>query len=209
MITQSLTGNPNLVDPGFGNPPANPLALFQKWLEEAERLSVKEPRALVLSTVNKLGHPSSRVVFLRACDETGIIFATSALSAKGKELSSNPWAAGTLWWPETIQQINFQGQTLPLSPEESDEIFQSRTREAQSVTAVSQQSAPLIHEDDLKNQVRYLMNSTGKIDRPQNWHAYHLTIEAVEFWHGRTDRFHKRLRYKLVKDTWRYQMLQP
>jgi dihydrophenazinedicarboxylate synthase len=65
MITQSLTGNPNLVDPGFCNPPANPLALFQKWLEEAERLAVKEPRALILSTVNKLGHPSSRVVFLR------------------------------------------------------------------------------------------------------------------------------------------------
>ena len=209
MMIQSLTGNPNLVDSGFDNPSANPLALFQKWLEEAERLTVKEPRALVLSTTNKLGRPSSRVVFLRACDATGIIFATSASSAKGKELSSNPWAAGTLWWPETIQQINFQGQAFPLSHEKSDEIFQSRTREAQSIAAVSQQSTPLIYEDNLKNQVRDLMDSTGKIDRPHDWHAYHLTIEVIEFWHGNTDRFHKRLRYDLMKGSWYHQTLQP
>jgi pyridoxamine 5'-phosphate oxidase len=170
---------------------------------------VREPRALTLSTTNNLGHPSSRVVFLRACDETGIIFATSEKSAKGKELSLNPWAAGTLWWPETIQQINFQGQAFPLSLEKSDEIFQSRIREAQSIAAVSQQSAPLTDEDDLKDQVRHLMNSAGKIDRPKEWHAYHITIQAIEFWHGSTDRFHKRLRYDLMKSSWRHQTLQP
>ncbi len=208
-MTQTLTGNPNLIDPGFNELPANPLLLFQKWLEEAERLAVKEPRALVLSTSNKLGHPSSRVVFLRACDETGIIFASGEKSAKGKELASNPWAAGTLWWPESIQQINFQGQAHRVSPEKSDEIFQSRTREAQSVAVVSQQSTPLTDEEGLKHQVANLMNSTRKIDRPQDWHAYHLMIETIEFWHGSTDRFHKRLRYNLVEGSWRYQYLQP
>src|SRR5689334_13273916 len=125
-MTQSLTGNPTLIDPGFKDAPSNPLFLFQKWLEEAERLEVKEPRALILSTANTLGRPSSRVVFLRACDETGIIFATSEKSTKGQELAANPWAAGTLWWPESIQQINFQGQAHRVSPEKSDEIFQTR-----------------------------------------------------------------------------------
>lgn len=208
-MTQSLTGNPNLIDPGFNDPPANPLLLFQKWLEEAERLAVKEPRALVLSTSNKLGHPSSRVVFLRTCNETGIIFATGEKSAKGQELAANPWAAGTLWWPESVQQINFQGQAHRVSPERSDEIFQSRTREAQSVAVVSQQSAPLTDEADLKHQAAKLMNSTTKIDRPQDWHAYHLAVETIEFWHGSTDRFHKRLRYDLANNVWCHQYLQP
>jgi pyridoxamine-phosphate oxidase len=208
-MTQSLTGNPHLIDPGFQDPPASPLLLFQRWLEEAERLEVKEPRALVLSTANKLGRPSSRVVFLRTCDETGIIFATGENSAKGQELASNPWAAGTLWWPESVQQINFQGQAFPLPPEKSDEIFQSRTREAQSVAATSQQSSPLTDEADLKRQVTQLINSTGKIDRPQDWHAYHITIETIEFWHGSTDRFHKRLSYELINKVWRHQYLQP
>ena len=208
-MTQSLTGNPDFIDPGFQDPPSNPLLLFQKWLEEAERLGVKEPRALVLSTANKLGRPSSRVVFLRACDETGIIFATSQKSAKGKELAANPWAAGTLWWPESIQQISFQGQAHYLPSEKSDDMFQSRTREAQSVAAVSQQSKPLMDEAGLKHQVTQLINSTEKIDRPQDWHAYHLTIEVIEFWHGSTDRFHKRLRYELINKSWRHQYLQP
>ena len=208
-MTSSLTGNPSLVNPGFDCPPANPLLLFQEWLERAEKLKVKEPRALILSTANKLGRPSSRVVFLRACNETGIIFATGEKSTKGRELASNPWAAGTLWWPESIQQINFQGQAFSLANEKSDEIFQSRTREAQSIAVISQQSAPLRDEAALRQQVTTLMNSNEKINRPSGWHAYHLTIEVIEFWHGSTDRFHKRLRYDLVEESWHHQYLQP
>lgn len=209
MMTPSLTGNPNLVDPGFDCPPANPLLLFQKWLEEAEKLGVKEPRALILSTATKLGRPSSRVVFLRTCNETGVIFATGEKSTKGRELASNPWASGTLWWPESIQQINFQGQARPLSVEKSDEIFQSRTREAQSIAVISQQSASLTDEAALRHQVTTLMNSNEKINRPSDWHAYHLMIEVIEFWHGSTDRFHKRLRYNLNEGSWHHQYLQP
>ena len=96
-----------------------------------------------------------------------------------------------------------------MPPEKSDEIFQSRTREAQSVAAVSQQSSLLTDETGLKRQLTQLINSTGKIDRPQDWHAYHLTTETIEFWHGSTDRFHKRLRYELTNKSWRHQYLQP
>lgn len=149
-MPQTLTGDPKLVNPGFDAPPTNPLLLFQKWLEEAEKLSIQEPRALILSTVNASGQPSSRVVFLRDCDERGVIFATGQTSAKGKDLALNSWAAGTLWWRETLQQINFQGQAFPLSNERSDELFQSRTREAQSVAVISKQSAPLTQDRGIK-----------------------------------------------------------
>ena len=138
-----------------------------------------------------------------------LFFATGSSSAKGKDLTINPSASGTLWWPKIIQQINFQGQAFPLPPEESDAIFQLRTREAQSVAVVSQQSTPLTNENELKEQILNLMNSKSKIDRPKDWQAYHLAIDVIEFWHGSTDRFHKRLRYNLVKGSWQYQRLQP
>ncbi|MCE3239317.1 MAG: phenazine biosynthesis protein, partial [Gammaproteobacteria bacterium] len=114
-MTTTLTGNPSLVTPNFDAPASNPLLMLKDWLKEAERLRINEPRSLVLSTVNQSGRPSSRVVFLRDCDDEGIVFATSQVSAKGKDLILNPWAAGTLWWRETLQQINFQGRAIQLS----------------------------------------------------------------------------------------------
>ena len=146
---------------------------------------------------------------LFSCDDTGVIFATGSLSNKGKDLAANPSASGTLWWPKTIQQINFQGQAFSLSPKKSDAIFHLRTREAQSVAVASQQSTPLTNENDLKLRVLNLMNSKDKIDRPKDWQAYHLRVYTIEFWHGSTDRLHKRLRYDLVKESWQHQKLQP
>ncbi|MDF3033660.1 MAG: pdxH [Alphaproteobacteria bacterium] len=208
-MTTTLTGNPSLVTPNFDAPASNPLLMLKDWLKEAERLRINEPRSLVLSTVNQSGRPSSRVVFLRDCDDEGIVFATSQVSAKGKDLILNPWAAGTLWWRETLQQINFQGRAIQLSSEKSDDIFQTRTREAQSVAVISQQSAPLVQEEEMRDKFQRHINTTSKIDRPKDWHAYHLAIEAIEFWHGSTDRLHKRLRYDLVNNAWQYQKLQP
>jgi pyridoxamine 5'-phosphate oxidase len=209
LMTATLTGNPTLVKPNFDTPPANPLIMLKEWLEEAERLGIVEPKGLILSTVNDHHHPSSRVVFLRACDEKGIIFATSENSFKGKELASNPWAAGTLWWRETLQQINFQGHVVQLSKEKSNEIFQARTREAQCVAVVSHQSAALAQEEVLQNEFQHLMSTKEKINRPEDYFAYHLVIETIEFWHGGLDRLHKRLRYERVNDAWLSQKLQP
>lgn len=208
-MTKTLTGNPTLVTPNFDTPAANPMIMLQEWLDDAERLGVVEPKSLVLSTMNELHRPSSRVVFLRACDNQGIIFATSQTSTKGKNLAQNPWAAGTLWWRETLQQINFQGHVAQLSPEKSDAIFQARTREAQCVAVTSHQSAPLTHEEVLKSEFQKIMSSKRKIDRPEDYFAYHLIIETIEFWHGSTDRLHKRLRYERTGSTWRHQKLQP
>lgn len=183
--------------------------MLQDWLNAADRLNVHEPRGLVLSTVDISGKPSSRVVLLKECNEEGIIFATSQESPKGQNLAANPWAAGTLWWRETIQQVNFQGQVIQLSNEKSDELFMERPRSAQAVAVVSKQSKPLTHENEMKNKVLTLINTNGKIERPRGWHAYHLIVESIEFWHGSQDRFHKRLHYNLVNASWHHQKLQP
>ena len=205
----TLAGNLTLVDSGFDNPPENPFFLLQQWLEIADKVGASEPRGLVLSTVNIFGRPSSRVVLIKGCDERGVIFGTSQESAKGKDLEVNPYAAGTLWWRHTLQQVNFQGQVIRFSKERSDELFQARTREAQAVTAASHQSTPLTDEKMLRDKIHKLMNRKGIIERPEEWHAYHLILESIEFWHGGQDRFHKRLRYDLMNGFWYYQKLQP
>ena len=132
MESLTLTGNPDCVNPGFDCLPDNPLHLLKEWLDSADRLKIVEPRGLVLSTIDDCGRPSSRVVLMKTVDDTGVIFASSETSQKGKDLEKNPIIAGTLWWRETMQQINFCGSAAKLPAIMSDEIFRERTPEAQA-----------------------------------------------------------------------------
>lgn len=207
--TNTLTGNPDLTDPGFATSPSNPLDLFRYWLCEADRLHIPEPRALVLSTVNTAGSPSSRVVLMKSMDETGVTFGTSSFSQKIKDIEENPHASGTLWWQKTMQQINFKGTVSKMDTALSDKMFIERTREAQAVAALSHQSDRLMNEKDLRHAIEQLIENNNPITRPGTWHAYHITITSIEFWHGSQDRFHKRLSYNLVGGNWTHQFLQP
>jgi len=209
MEAKTLTGNPDLVISGFDCPPDSPLDLLQSWLQTADLLKISEPRGLVLSTVNDEGIPSSRVVLLKTADEKGVTFASSETSQKGRDLQTNPIAAGTLWWRETMQQINFQGTVTKLANNISDEIFKERPPEAQAVATISTQSAPMTNEQSLRTEVLKLLTQSEPIPRPETWHAYHITIESIEFWHGSKDRFHHRLRYELNSNTWQHISLQP
>ncbi len=204
-----LTGNLIFIDQNFECPPSNPLSMLQCWLKTADQHGINEPRGMTLSTVDDLCRPSSRTVLIKECDEKGVIFVTSQTSAKGKNLDSHPWVAGTIWWRETIQQINFQGQVTKLSDKKSDELFQVRPRAAQAVAEISQQSALLTNEQELKNKVVMRINSDIKISRPKGWYAYKIIIESIEFWYGNKERFHRRLRYNLINDIWQHQRLQP
>lgn len=203
----TLTGSPALVD--FDRPPQNPLLLLQEWLKAAESLHVNEPKGMVLATVDAKGRPSSRVLLLKDCDETGLVFTTSGTSAKGQDLEATGVAAGTLWWRETVQQVNFSGTVQQLSREQSEQLFEERTREARGVAALSKQSAPLADEQQLKEAVRKLVEANSPIACPEHWQAYHLTVDTIEFWVGSPDRFHRRLQYRLVEGSWQHQKLQP
>jgi pyridoxamine-phosphate oxidase len=206
---KTLTGNPDLVKPGFEQPPENPLFLLQQWLVMAEQLQIVEPRGFVLSTVDVYGKPSSRVVLVKTVDDSGVVFASSEHSHKGIELSKNPVASGTLWWRESVQQINFFGTVTKLAAEISDDIFLNRTREAQAVAALSHQSATMTDEINLRAEIKKLVNQSGKIVRPTSWCAYHISLKTIEFWHGAQNRFHDRLRYDLKNGVWYHQKLQP
>lgn len=209
MKETTLTGNPDLADPGFECPPDNPLHLMQRWLDKANQLKIREPKGLVLSTISTHGIPSSRVVLLKEINDKGVIFSSTEISQKGKDLQSNPIAAGTLWWRETMQQINFQGLVKKLPPEFSDKIFKDRPLEAQAIAMTSTQSAPMLNEKNMREKISDFLDHPEKISRPASWHAYHITIESIEFWLGSKDRFHKRLRYELIENTWQNHHLQP
>lgn len=206
---KTLTGNPDLTDPGFTSPPENPFDLFKKWLSDADRLRVPEPCALTLSTVNAAGAPSSRVVLMKSLDETGITFGTSSFSKKVKDIDVNPFVAGTLWWQKTMQQINVKGTASKMDASFSDEMFLQRTREAQAVAALSYQSDSLMDEAGLRSQIEKRIASNLLIKRPDTWHAYHITVTSIEFWHGSQDRFHKRLRYDFMDENWTHEFLHP
>ncbi|MBY0462143.1 MAG: pyridoxal 5'-phosphate synthase [Alphaproteobacteria bacterium] len=206
----TLTGDSSLTgDSGFSNPPSEPLGLLNKWLETANRLKVREPLGMTLATVDPLGRPSTRVVLLKGITEKGLIFSTREESTKGQNLETNPLASGTLWWRETIQQINFQGCVSKLSKEISDAAFKERPRDAKAIAAISKQSAPLSDEKALRDEVNRLIATNDEITRPKGWHAYILEPTSIEFWQGSPDRFHKRLRYDLANGEWKFQRLQP
>ncbi len=209
MKPNTLTGNADLVQPDFNRPPNNPLHLLQQWLDIAGELKIVEPRGLVLSTISRQGQPSSRVVLLKTVDDAGVTFASSEMSQKGVDISENPAVAGTLWWRETVQQVNFCGVAVQLPAEESDALFRERAREAQVVANVSVQSAVMNDETALRDAVDEKVGLPGEIARPSTWHGYRIYINAVEFWHGRPDRFHNRLHYDLQNKVWKHQKLQP
>jgi len=209
MEAKTLTGNPDLVISGFDCPPDNPLDLLKRWLHTSNLLKISEPRGLVLSTVNDEGIPSSRVVLLKTVNENGVTFASSGISQKGRDLQTNPIAAGTLWWRETMQQINFQGTVTKLANNISDEIFKERPPAAQAVATISMQSAVMTNEQKLRTEISKLLTQTEPMSRPKTWHAYHISIETIEFWHGSKDRFHHRLRYELKSKIWQHLKLQP
>jgi len=205
----SLEGDSELVNAGFDSAPDDPLELYARWVAAAREVGVSEPSSLVLATSGRGGKVSSRVVLLKGVLDGGFVFATSAASQKGRELEENRWAAGTLWWRETMQQVNFAGPVAPVDAVESDALFRGRTLEAQAVATLSRQSEELEDEVDLVRRVEELVAVGGELSRPRQWQGYRLAPDWVEFWHGRSNRIHRRLRYDRSGSGWNSARLQP
>jgi pyridoxamine 5'-phosphate oxidase len=204
-LTETLSGDPALELPEFEAPPADPLALLERWLRDAEARGVREPRALALATADAEGRPSSRILLLKQVTPA-LVFSGSYESRKGRELAANPRGAGTLYWRETLQQITVEGPVRRLSEEESDQVFSERPADAQATTVASRQGEPL--EDPAA--LRRAANSTQQpLRRPSRWGGWRLDPDLVEFWHGSPDRLHRRLLYVKHGDTWEHKRLQP
>lgn len=191
--------------------PASPVIFFNHWFTEALNADVNEPNAMVLSTVNAEHKPSARVVLLRNFSDDGFVFYTNYNSRKGAEISENPFAALTFFWPELERQVRIEGKLEMQSAAESDEYFNSRPEGSKLGAWASPQSQVIENRETLDELIEHMTNMfAGKTpERPEWWGGYILKPERIEFWQGRPSRLHDRLQYVHENGAWVMKRLAP
>jgi pyridoxamine 5'-phosphate oxidase len=189
----------------------DPLHTFREWYADAERAGLFLPDAACLSTATLDGAPSSRMVLLKAVDDRGFVFFTNYESRKGAELAVNPRVALVFHWAILQRQVRVEGSVARLTADESDAYFQSRPRGSRIGAWASRQSAPLTARTELEGRVREHERrfATGNVPLPPFWGGFRLTPLRIEFWQGRTDRLHDRLRFERDGERWRAVRLYP
>lgn len=190
---------------------ADPFALFETWMHDAEKTEINDPNAMVLATASPDGRPSSRIVLLKGMDRRGFVFYTNAHSRKGNELARNPHVALLFHWKSLRRQIRIEGAVSPVSTEEADAYFASRSRVSRLGAIASDQSRPLadraVFEARLHEaEARY---PDGPIPRPENWTGYRVKPEYFEFWNERPFRLHDRAVWSAHEGGWNVTRLYP
>jgi len=191
--------------------PAAPLPLFDRWYAAARENPGHDPSAMTLSTVGADGRPAGRIVLLKQHGADGFVFYTNFASRKGRELSANPLAALTFWWPWLGRQVRIEGSVVKVEDTEADAYFASRPRASQIGAWASRQSEPLQSREELERAVHeYTEKFAGRdVPRPPHWSGFCLAPGRVEFWHDRQGRLHDRIIYTLHNGHWSIQRLNP
>jgi len=190
----------------------NPIRQLQRWLQEAIEAQVVEPHAMCLATVDAQGHPDARFVLLRELDERGLVFYTNANSSKGRQLSQNPYVTVVFWWGELERQVRIQGVAEPVSDAEANAYFATRPRGHQLAAWASPQSEVIPNRHWLEARMAELERQYEglPVPRPPYWLGYRIVPHTFEFWQGRPNRLHDRLRYTRQPDgTWKIERLAP
>jgi pyridoxamine 5'-phosphate oxidase len=190
---------------------ADPVVLFARWLDDAVAAGMHEPNAMALATADTSGRPSVRIVLLKGFDEAGAVFYTNYDSRKGQELTVNPWASAVLLWHELQRQVRIEGRVGRVDTAQSDAYFGSRPRGAQIGAAASQQTRSIEDRQALETQVADAERTfDGRdVERPEHWGGFRIALDTMEFWQGRANRVHDRLRFSRVGDGWSRERLQP
>jgi pyridoxamine 5'-phosphate oxidase len=190
----------------------NPIEQFRRWFDEALAANLHEPTAMTLATATPDGRPSARVVLLKGFDERGFVFYTNYEGRKSKELEANPCCALVFYWGELERQVRVEGRAGRIPDGQSDAYFAVRPRGSQLGAWASEQSRPVRDRGALEQSMRELeVEYEGReVPRPPFWGGYRVEPETIEFWQGRENRLHDRLRYRRLRDGgWRRERLQP
>ena len=191
---------------------ADPITQCTLWLNEAIQSGCEEPTAMALATVSREGQPSCRIVLLKNISPSGFSFYTNFESQKGRELAANPKAAATLFWAALERQVRICGECQQLPREQAVSYFHSRPVGSQLSAWVSQQSQPVPSRGFLEERLAEVTAKFkgAEIPLPPYWGGYLLVPSSVEFWQGRTNRLHDRLRYRRdASGSWVLERLAP
>ena len=183
--------------------PQDPITLFRNWFIEAEDFGGNaEVNAMTVSTIGLDGYPKARVVLLKQFTHEGFIFYTNYDSEKGKAIAANPNVCLSFFWHEQERQVIIKGRAEKIAENLSDGYFESRPSGSRLGAIVSPQSEVIPNRAYLEEKLRKLEDeyNNKKILRPDNWGGYIVKPVAVEFWQGRANRLHDRIRFTLGKD---------
>ena len=187
-----------------------PLALFQRWFEQARAQGSGEANAMTLATVGPQGRPSTRVVLAKDVDQRGITWYTNYPSRKGEELAANPYAAVQFFWSSLERVVRVEGKVEQIPAEESDAYFAERPLDSRIGAWASPQSQVIPSRATLVTNAAAAAAQHGlRPPRPPHWGGYRLVPDLWEFWQGRASRLHDRIRYRRSDGQWVRERLAP
>jgi pyridoxamine 5'-phosphate oxidase len=191
---------------------ADPIRQFSLWFKQAIDAECHEPTAMTLATSTRDGQPSARIVLLKQFDERGFVFYTNYESDKARELEANPRAGMVFWWPPLERQVRITGVVSKTSEAESEAYFRTRPAGSRLGAWASPQSRVIASREELE---RRLVDAQEQypgdaIPLPPFWGGYRVTPDSIEFWQGRENRLHDRLRYtRQANGSWKIARLAP
>jgi pyridoxamine 5'-phosphate oxidase len=173
------------------------IVLLRKWLGDAERAGLAEPNAIVVGTVDAEGRPVTRTVLCKGVDDAGITFYTNYDSDKGQQLAAMPYASATFPWFALGRQVHVRGAVTKVTPDATANYWAKRPRGSQLGAWASQQSRPIASREALRQQLADVTERFADVESvpvPPNWGGYLIRPDVVEFWQGRENRVHNRIR---------------
>ncbi|MEZ5657638.1 MAG: pyridoxamine 5'-phosphate oxidase [Burkholderiaceae bacterium] len=189
---------------------SDPLRQFQRWFDEARAAQIAETNAMSVASVGADGRPSVRILLLKGLEQGGFTFYTNYESRKGHEFAANDAAALLFFWAPLERQVRIEGRIEKVPPEESDAYFRVRPVGARFGAWASKQSEVIASRAVIEQRLAETQTRFGdEPPRPPHWGGYRVMPDVLEFWQGRENRLHDRLRYRRSGDGWQIERLSP